>query len=427
MEYDEDRREKGTEQPERKKRGAFGRGMTAGILVGLLAAGCLSLLWEMPERLMGILGLQDREASVSQGDLDREDKINLIESMIDQAFLYETDGEELEEYLYKGLMAGLNDPYSGYYTEEEFESLMEETQGVFCGIGVQAMQSYDTMEASIVQVYKGSPAEEAGVQKGDIIKEVDGENVESQNLDDIVSKIKGEEGTVVHIRFYRPETGAYLEMDLERRQVEVDTVTSHMLDDEIGYLKITNFDDVTKGQFEQAMGELESQGMEGLILDVRDNPGGLVDCVVEIADQLLPEGTIVYTEDKNGQGETYESDQERQFTKPLAVLINGSSASASEILAGAVKAYGTGTLVGTQTFGKGIVQNIIPLKDGSAVKMTVSRYFTPDGICIHGEGIAPDVEVELPAALQDEAEIPEEEDVQLQEALYVVREKMEQE
>ena len=212
------RREKGTEQPKEKREEPLDGGMTAGILVGLLAAGCLSLLWEMPERLMGILGLQDREASVSQGDLDREDKINLIESMIDQAFLYETDGEELEEYLYKGLMAGLNDPYSGYYTEEEFESLMEETQGVFCGIGVQAMQSYDTMEASIVQVYKGSPAEEAGVQKGDIIKEVDGENVESQNLDDIVSKIKGEEGTVVHIRFYRPETGAYLEMDLERRQ-----------------------------------------------------------------------------------------------------------------------------------------------------------------------------------------------------------------
>ena len=213
-------------------------------------------------------------------------------------------------------------------------------------------------------------------------------------------------------------------MDVERRSVEMDTVTSEMLGDQIGYIQITSFDGVTADQFKDALSELESQNLAGLVIDLRDNLGGLVDSVVEIADWMLPEGTIVYTEDKNGEGESYESDEEHQFTKPLAVLVNGYSASASEIFAGAIKAYGTGTLVGTKTFGKGIVQNIIPLEDGSAVKMTVSRYFTPDGICIHEEGIEPDLEVELPEELESKAVLTQEEDVQLQEAIKAVEEKI---
>ncbi len=411
-----------------KKTDRFGKGMLTGIVISVLTMGCLVLGWNVFQRienggsLFGAGGGQAEETMAAAEN--RDSKIERIETLIRQRFLYDVDTDELEEYIYKGIMAGLGDPYSAYYTEEEFADVMEDTEGVYYGIGVQATQSYDTMESTIVQVYENSPAEEAGLKKGDIICEVNGENVQSQDLNEIVSKIKGEEGTTVHLKCYRPDTEEYVEMDVERRSVEMDTVTSEMLGDQIGYIQITSFDGVTADQFKDALSELESQNLAGLVIDLRDNLGGLVDSVVEIADWMLPEGTIVYTEDKNGEGESYESDEEHQFTKPLAVLVNGYSASASEIFAGAIKAYGTGTLVGTKTFGKGIVQNIIPLEDGSAVKMTVSRYFTPDGICIHEEGIEPDLEVELPEELESKAVLTQEEDVQLQEATKAVEEKI---
>lgn len=406
-----------------KKPDRFGKGMVTGIAISALTVGCFLLgrnLFQRMEQGGGLFGTEGQKQETMAEAESRDSKIQQIEALIGERFLYDVDQEEVEEYIYKGIMAGLGDPYSAYYTEEEFADVMEDTEGVYYGIGVQASQSYETMESTIVQVYKDSPAQEAGLKKGDIICEVNGENVQTQDLNEIVSKIKGEEGTTVHLKCYRPETEEYVETDVERRSVEMDTVASEMLSDAIGYIQITSFDGVTADQFKAALNDLEAQGMEGLIIDLRDNLGGLVDSVVEIADWMLPEGTIVYTEDKNGEGESYSSDEEHQFTKPLAVLVNEYSASASEIFAGAVKSYGTGTLVGTKTFGKGIVQNIIPLKDGSAVKMTVSRYFTPDGICIHGEGIEPDVEVELPEELKSKPVLTKEEDVQLQEAIQAV-------
>lgn len=428
MEENQNMEEQHSKPGRGKKPDSFGRGVLTGIAIGVLAVGCLVLgfrIWQRMEQGETLFGAGNNQAEETVASAaERDSKIQKMEELISQRFLYDVDEGELEEYIYKGIMAGLGDPYSAYYTKEEFASVMEDTEGVYYGIGVQASQSYETMESTIVQVYEGSPAQEAGLKKGDILWEVDGENVQDMDLNEIVSKIKGDNGTTVHLKCYRPETEEYVEMDVERRSVEMDTVTGEMLENRIGYIQITGFEGVTAKQFKETLSDLEAQGMEGLIIDLRDNLGGLVDSVVEIADWMLPEGMIVYTEDKNGEGEQYTSDEEHQFTKPLAVLVNGYSASASEIFAGAVKAYGTGTLVGTKTFGKGIVQNIISLEDGSAVKMTVSRYFTPDGICIHGEGIEPDLEVELPEELKSQPVLTREEDTQLNEAVRTVEEKI---
>ena len=195
-----------------------------------------------------------------------------------------------------------------------------------------------------------------------------------------------------------------------------------MLEDQIGYIRLLEFDEVTAQQFEDAMSDLESQGMEKLIIDVRNNPGGVLQTVCDMLDQLLPEGMIVYTEDKNGKRTEYTSDEEHQFTKPLAVLVNGNSASASEIFAGAVQDYGIGTIVGTTTFGKGIVQKIFYLSDGTGLKLTVAKYYTPKGHDIHKKGIRPDVEVELDEVLQNQSSISHEEDNQLQKAISVLQE-----
>ena len=241
----------------------------------------------------------------------------------------------------------------------------------------------------------------------------------------VVSLIKGEENTQVTVSVVRDGEADYLELSVERRTIEIQTVGSAMLEDQIGYISITSFDDVTTAQFNKALDELEAQGIKGLVVDLRDNGGGLVSSVCAILDRLLPEGLIVYTEDKYGNREEETSDAEHYFDKPLAVLVNGNSASASEIFAGAVKDYGIGTLVGTKTFGKGIVQKIYPLHDGTAVKLTVSKYYTPKGNNIHEIGIEPDVEIELYEELKKEVLVPLEEDNQLQKAIEVLKEEIE--
>lgn len=352
-------------------------------------------------------------------------KLKLLEQCADDYFLFDTaDAKDYQDNIYKGFMNALDDPYSCYYTADEYQTMMESTSGSYEGIGVVVSQNVQTKIITVVRPFEGCPGAEAGMLPGDILIEVAGNDVSGIDVSTVVSWIKGEGGTTVDIRVYRESEDKYYDFTVERRKIEVPTVAYEMLEDNIGYVQVTEFDEVTSDQYIAAVDDLKAQGMEGLIVDIRDNPGGLLSCVVDMLDYMLPEGTIVYTEDKNGEGDTYTSDAEHYFDLPLAVLVNGNSASASEIFSGAIQDYETGTIIGTQTFGKGIVQSILPFNDGSAIKITVSRYFTPRGTCIHGEGITPDVEVELNEELKTKLTIEKSEDNQLQKAIENVKEQI---
>lgn len=325
-------------------------------------------------------------------DAETAEKAAEIQNIIDKEFLYgkNVKKEELRNMSLKGYVAGLGDPYSVYYDEDETKELFESTEGRYAGIGALMAQDQETKEISIEEVYKDSPAEKAGMKTGDILVTVDGRNVTKMDLSDVADLVKGKEGTSVSISVRRDDE--VIEMEAVRKVVETPTVAAEMKENQIGYLKISEFDTVTYDQFKTEMEELENNGMRGLIVDLRDNPGGNLDTVCEVLDEFLPEGTIVYTEDKNGNRvETKKSDEEHQFTKPLAVLVNEKSASASEVFTGAIQDYGTGTIVGTQTYGKGIVQTLFSLSDGSCLKITTAQYFTPNGRNIHGTGITPDI------------------------------------
>lgn len=388
---------------DRKRSSSFKKGLAVGICLTMLIlglTGCAS------SYLYPLIRSRQEEAVDEQVDA----KIEELNHYIDQYYLFDYEEEDIENGIYKGLMAGLGDIYTGYYTPEEYASFMESSNGSYSGIGAVLSQNYSTGIISVVRAFAGSPAEEAGLQTDDILYMVEGEEVTGKDLSLVVTDLKGEEGTEVHISILRGTD--VLEVTLVRRSIEVPTVEYRMMEDQIGYIAITEFDDVTDEQFLAAMDELESQGMTKLIIDLRNNGGGLVDVTCTILDRLLPEGLIVYTEDKNGNRQEEYSDAENYFAGDMAVLVNGNSASASEIFAGAIKDYGVGTLIGTQTFGKGIVQSLFPLSDGSAVKITVSRYYTPAGNNIHEVGITPDIILE--------ADTESEEDNQLQKAIEVL-------
>lgn len=319
------------------------------------------------------------------------EKIDTLEYMIER--YYYKDGisrEDLENGIYQGLMDAVGDPYTSYFNKSDFETFMEQTTGAYYGIGAYVAQDKERNYPKINSPIPGSPAEEVGLRPNDIIYEVDGVSTYDMDLDKVVSLIKGEEGTTVNITIYRD--GEYMDMTVQRRQVQIPTVEQEMLGDGMAYIRIVEFDDVTPGQFENALQVSRSSGMKGLVLDLRGNPGGSVNAVVDIARMLLPEGLVVYTEDKYGKREEYSCDGSNEFELPLVVLVDGNSASASELLSGAIQDYQKGTLVGTTTFGKGIVQQMLTLRDGSAVKITISSYYTPKGRNIHGIGIEPDVE-----------------------------------
>jgi carboxyl-terminal processing protease len=324
-----------------------------------------------------------------------ENKLKLLESSIKEYYLSDVSNEDLEVGLYRGLVDALGDPYSTYYTEEEVESLRETTQGVYYGIGAYIGIDQETEYCKITGIIDGTPAQEAGLQAEDIIVSVDGESTKGMTTTDVVALIKGEENTDVVLTIYRTGETDYLDITVTRRQVEAPTVNYEMLDGGMAYIQITQFEDVTANQFSEKLAQAREDGMKGLILDLRNNPGGTLTSVVDIARQLLPEGLIVYTEDKNGEREEYRCDGTQQLDVPLVVLVNDNSASASEILSGAIKDYGIGTLLGTTTFGKGIVQKVYGITDGSAVKLTISHYYTPNGNDIHGVGIEPDETLEL--------------------------------
>lgn len=353
---------------------------------------------------------------------DTNGKLETIEDLIDKNFYFEDEEQAKQDGIIKGYLEGLDDPYSVYYTQEEYAAFMEDTEGEYVGVGVQVSQNVDTKVITVVKVFNG-PAKDAGIQENDIITEVNGEDISAQDIDTVVDKIRGEEGTEVTISVYRAADAKDYDYTMLRQKVENPTVEYDMLADNIGYVQVSSFYEVTAEQYIAAIKDLESQGMEGLIVDLRDNGGGLLDIAVEMLDFMLPAGKIVYTEDKDGNVTSeYNSDEEQQFTKPLAVLVNGYSASASEIFAGAIKDYGIGTLVGENTYGKGIVQRMFPLEDGSAVKLTIAKYFTPKGNDIHKIGIKPDVEVELDVEAYRESK--GEKDNQLDAAINNILEKL---
>nr|WP_308626449.1 S41 family peptidase [uncultured Eisenbergiella sp.] len=350
-------------------------------------------------------------------------KLQVLEDTINKYYLENVDEQTLEKGVYDGLVEALGDPYSTYYSSEELKELQDKTEGVYYGIGAYVGIDADTSLPRLTGIIEGTPAQESGLRAGDLLYKVDGEEVQGLELTQVVSKIKGEEGTSVHLTIIREGATDYLEVDVVRRKVESPTVNQKMLDGDIGYIQITEFDTVTLDQFTEALAVCRGSGMKGLILDLRGNPGGNLNTVCDIAREILPEGLIVYTEDKDGKRSEYTCDGAREMKEPLVVLVDSGSASASEILAGAVKDYGIGTLVGTTTFGKGIVQRIISLSDGSAVKLTVSNYYTPKGNNIHKIGIEPDVEEKFDA----EAYYNDKVDNQLNKAIEIMNEKLGQE
>ena len=398
------------------------RGFLPGVLVGILVAIiAVGILFAVTGSGGGLPGAAPSYIGADGSAVNEEsiNKLSVLEQYIDY-FYYkssEITEEEKENGMYKGLFESLGDVYSCYYTPEEYKILEEQTQGVYYGIGAYVSQDVETGFCAISGVIKNSPAEEAGLMEGDIIYKVDGEDMTGLELDEVVSNIRGEEGSEVTLTLVRD--GKNMEVTLTRARVNTPTVDSEMLQDGIGYLQITEFDDVTTEQFNENMAQLKADGMKGLIIDLRGNPGGNVTTVCAIAEQLLPEGLIFYMEDKDGNKTEYKCDG-ADFDLPLVVLVNEYSASAAEILSGAVKDAGIGKLVGKKTFGKGIVQNVIPLEDGSAIKLTIANYYTRGGNDIHLKGVEPDVEVDL----DTDAYLDDGTDTQLDKALEVLMEEM---
>lgn len=381
----------------RKKSGWAGRavvfvlGMAAGIAVIFAASRIFPMKIGATQS-----GTYGAEGSGNGSVVNRESmtKLDVLQQYINEYYYAPEDVKEetLENGMYKGLMSSLGDPYTEYYTKEEYKSLAEDTSGVYKGIGAYIGLQDGTEIPMFTSIMPGTPAEEAGLQAGDLICEVDGVDTLSMSTSDVASLVKGEEGTTVEIKVSRD--GKYITVTATRRTINVPTVESEMLDNKIGYLAISQFDDVTSAQFDENMTKLKNQGMTSLIIDLRNNPGGTVSSVTQIASELLPEGLVFYMEDKNGRREEYKCPG-ADFDLPIVVLVNQYSASASEILAGAIQDAGIGKLVGTTTYGKGIVQNLYPLDDGTAVKITVADYYTRGGRNIHKVGIEPDETVEL--------------------------------
>lgn len=384
------------------------KGVATGVVLTILAGG-------------GIRAVQFYRSGEILSDVSFTQKVKYLENMIDEEYLGDISTDDLKEGVYAGLIYGLDDVYSRYYTKEQYDQENATTEGSYVGIGV-SMQQNAAGGVQIVKCYKGSTAEEAGIKAGDVITAIDGENITDAELSDVVSMIKKKQDEDVVLTVQRQGEDTQ-EITVKVSDVELPSVFGEMLDENTGYIQITEFKGVTAQQYEETFADLKDQGMTRLIVDLRDNPGGLLNIVCDILRDILPEGLIVYTEDKNGNRSEETCDGKNPLDMPLAVLVNGNSASASEIFAGAVKDYGIGTIVGTTTYGKGVVQSIRQLSDGSAVKLTVANYYTPNGNSINKTGIEPDVEVELDASLVNETEISHDEDNQLQEALKVLNDK----
>ena len=307
-------------------------------------------------------------------------------------------------------MSSYDDKYTVYYTADEYKKLMESTSGKFYGVGALCSIN-ESGGVMVLDAFEDGPAYKAGVRDGDVVIKVDDTDITGMDLSSAVALIKGDKGTQVNLTIVRDDK-TYV-FSIIRDEIITKTVDYKMMENSIGYIQISQFDEVTTEQFKEALTDLNNQGLKGLIVDIRSNPGGLLNVVVDIVDEIIPKGLIVYTDDVNGNRKEYNGSSDNEITVPMAVLVDGNSASAAEIFAGAVQDYGKGKIIGTQTFGKGIVQTIQPLTDGSAIKYTIAQYYTPKGQVIQGNGVTPNMVVELP---KDATE-----DLQLDEALEYVK------
>ena len=408
------------EEKEESKKPGFGLGVFIGVLGA--AAACLITLLILFHT--GVLLRSSAAAEGSSLSATAEAKISAIKGLIELNYLGEIDAEAEEEGLYKGLVSSLGDQYSEYFTASEYEDQMQDVTKQYYGIGVTLTQDSETMEVTVVNIYEGTPAERAGLRVGDKVISADGHEAVTMTLDELVDFIHGDEGTTVRLIISREGEEEPLTLDITREQVNLPTIRYDMLEDNIGYIYLSRFAANTPEEFEEAVTDLNAQGMKALIIDVRYNPGGILPSVVQILDDILPEGTVVYTEDKYGERKDETSDAEHFMELPIAVLISGDSASASEILAGAIRDFHYGTVIGTTTYGKGVVQKTFPMTDGSAVKLTAEEYFTPSGENIHGIGIDPDIEIEYEFLGGEDDEYSYEFDNQIQKAVEVLKEQL---
>ncbi|WP_294783038.1 S41 family peptidase [uncultured Eubacterium sp.] len=396
----------------KRKRSGFGKGFVTGAIVMAVICGGLFVMTS------GVRGLS---ASSDLLDKNTRTKIQSLAQYIQSNYYEDVDTDTLQEGLYAGLFDNL-DVYSQYYTADEAKQLFESNiSGTYCGIGASLQQDAETKTVTVMHVYDGSPAQEGGLKEGDVIVSADDYEAASMDLTEFVNHIRGEEDTQVHLVIARSGESENLELDIARKNLVLPTVTNQMLENNTGYIQVTEFTEHTAEQFEEALQTLQNQGMTSLLVDLRSNPGGMLTSVCDMLDDILPKGLLVYTEDRSGKREDYNSTDKKSLDLPLAVLVNGYSASASEIFAGAIQDRKAGTIVGTTTYGKGVVQSILSLKDGSAFKLTTSRYFTPNGTCIQGIGITPDVELDYEFTGPEDAAYSVEYDNQIQKALEILK------
>ena len=384
-----------------------------GFIKGALTGALLTLLVVS----LAACGLQHINEGIISSDT--ETKLSYLKKLIDETYLHDVKEKDLNEGIYKGYVEGLGDQYSAYYDKKETKELTESLDGSFSGIGAVMTQDASSGVITITRVYDDSPAKKAGIKTGDILYRVEEKTVTGKDLDKVVSWIKGKKGTKVNLTLLRGTNSDKIKVTATRDVINVETVKYKVLENQIGYISISEFDSVTGAQFAKALKQLQKKNIEGLVVDLRNNPGGSLSTVCDILDSILPKGLIVYTKDKNGKKEEYTSDEKHRLNLPMSVLVNGQSASASEIFAGAVQDYGKAEIIGTQTYGKGVVQNLFDLKDGTCVKLTTSEYFTPKGRNIDGKGITPDVKIEYKYNAKDPKA-----DKQLDKAVSVVKDKI---
>ena len=354
------------------------------------------------------------------------EKLYTIKDKLDRYYLGEIDINKLIDGAAAGMTEAVGDPYTTYMNAEEFKDFYSQTEGNYVGLGIQVGVKEDKIV--VVATFENSPAEKVGILSGDIIESVNGTKVEGKDLEKAVKTMKGEKGEAVELTLSRENKGSF-NVKAVRDEIEMITVKKEMIDSQVGYIQVTMFDENTSSNFENAIKDLNSKGMKSLIVDLRENPGGLLDQTVNMCSQFIPKNkNIVYTEDKNGNRKDYNSIGGIAEGLPLTILIDEGSASASEIFTGAIKDYKLGTLVGTKTFGKGVVQTTFyrdrdGFRDGTALKVTISKYYTPNGQNIHGIGIEPDILVEYPEELKGKA-YDKSVDPQFEKALEVAKEKI---